>query len=280
MTNPLMPYIAIARPANVAMTGIAVALGFWLARSALPLPALALLMIAGMAATAFGNALNDLRDVATDRISHPNRPLPTGALTVGAAWAFTLFCALVALLSALFVSGVHLIAALLPLLLLTIYSLFLKGTPLAGNITISLLVAYALLFGGLDAPQFPRLIIPAALAFLLNLVREIIKDLQDEPGDRAAGITTTANLPGAIIRTIIFITGFAYLALLFMPTLTSQFGMIYALVCALAVVPIHAWWMAMIARETWRSDVTRLSGLIKLEMFAGLAALAIDHLCA
>jgi 4-hydroxybenzoate polyprenyltransferase len=36
------------------------------------------------------NAINQIYDLAIDRVNKPKRPLPTGALTMGEAWAFTL----------------------------------------------------------------------------------------------------------------------------------------------------------------------------------------------
>jgi 4-hydroxybenzoate polyprenyltransferase len=143
---------------------------------------------------------------------------------------------------------------------------------------ISLLVSYALLFGGIAAPLFERLIIPALLAFLLNFVREIIKDIQDEPGDRAAGIRTTAALPLPVIRTIVYCVTAFYCGLLFLPVLLHQFGRVYALVCAVAVLPVCVAWTVLFAGKNWRMRLPLLSTLLKIEMAAGLAALAADHL--
>ena len=45
--NELLAYFKMARPGNAAMTGAAIALGFWLGRSELPLPGFVLLIVAG-----------------------------------------------------------------------------------------------------------------------------------------------------------------------------------------------------------------------------------------
>jgi geranylgeranylglycerol-phosphate geranylgeranyltransferase len=276
--NELLAYFKIARPGNAVMAGIAIALGFWLGRSALPLPGLALLIIAGICATAFGNVINDMKDVATDRISHPQRPLPRGELSFAAVRGYLVFLAIAALGSSLLVSKTHAIATVFPLFLLSVYTFYLKGTPLFGNILVSLLVAYALLFGGLTAPFFPRLILPAALAFTLNLIREIIKDLQDEPGDRAAGIATTARLPDPVVRMTVISLCVLYLPLLFLPSITGQFGPTYALLCAVVIVPLHCCWIFLFIKKDRNVRLPLLSLLIKCEMIAGLAALALDQL--
>jgi geranylgeranylglycerol-phosphate geranylgeranyltransferase len=276
--NTLLPYLKIARINNVLMTGAGVALGFWLGRSTLPIPGLFLLIIAGIFAASFGNVINDIHDIATDRISHNTRPLPRNELSVNNAWIFSTYLVIVAIESSVFVSMTQLAATIIPLLLLTIYTFFLKKTPLAGNIVISLLVGYALLYGALSAPAFDRLLIPACLAFLLNFAREIIKDVQDEPGDRAAGIATTAALPSGVIRTTVFAASGACLLLLFVPWALHHFGRVYAGVCLLLVLPIQVIWLSIFIKKNWRQKLPLLSLLIKLEMAAGLAALAADRL--
>jgi geranylgeranylglycerol-phosphate geranylgeranyltransferase len=275
--SSLLPYLKIARLHNALLTAIAVGLGFWLGRSTLPLTALALLVIAATAAAAFGNVVNDIHDVAADRISHANRPLPRNEISIGSARFFAVYLAFVAIGSPAFISPAYIAATVLPLLLLTGYTRFLKVIPLAGNIVVSLLVGYAILYGGLTAPYFHRLIIPAVLAFLLNVVREIIKDIQDEPGDRAAGVVTTAALPLTAIKFIIYSASIAYLMLLFVPALLHHYGTIYAAVCAVGVLPIETRWLFLFAKNDWRSRLPLLSLLIKCEMALGLMALAADH---
>jgi geranylgeranylglycerol-phosphate geranylgeranyltransferase len=274
----LLPYLKIARLHNTVLTGIAVGTGFWLGNSTLSLAALALLAAASIAATAFGNVANDIEDLATDRISHADRPLPRGELSLAAARRYAAGLALLSITSATFVSWTHGAATLLPLALLALYTRFLKGTPLAGNIVVSILVGYAPLYGALQAPGFTRLIVPALLAFLLNLVREIVKDLQDEPGDRSANIITTAALPLPVIRSIIYTVDAAYLLLLFVPVIVHHFGMVYALIAAIGIVPLQIFCMFLSANIHERSRLPLLSLLIKVEMALGLVALAADRL--
>lgn len=271
-----LPYLKIIRPQNALLAGIAVALGFWLGHSALPASSLALLIIAAAAATGFGNVVNDLKDIATDSISHPDRPLPRGEISISIARIYAGALGFTALLSSLIVSPVHGAATAIPLVLLVIYAQFLKGTPLAGNIVVSLLVAYALLFGSLKTTLFAHLVIPALLAFLLNLSREIVKDLEDAPGDRAAGIITTASLSTAAINTVIFAASGAYLLLLFTPFFLNHFGIRYVIICGAIIVPLQICWVALFAGNKPRLSLVSL--LIKLEMAVGLLAIALDRI--
>jgi len=276
--NSFLPYLKIARLNNALMTGVAVALGFWLSRSTMPRPALFLLIIAGISVASFGNVINDLLDIATDRISHRDRPLPKNDLSIDNARIFAAYLTITSLGSAAFISMTHLAATALPLLFLVIYARFLKATPLAGNIVISLLVGYAILYGAFGAPAFNTLLIPAVLAFLLNLVREIIKDIQDGPGDRAAGIVTTAALSDTTIKAIIYGANAVYLILLFAPWALGHFGRFYAGTCAILILPLQVLWLIIFSKKTCREKLPFLSLLIKLEMAAGLFALAADRI--
>ena len=275
--NPIMPYIKMLRPANALMAGAAVVLGAWLARSA-DLRSIFLLVIAAISAVGYGNVINDIKDIDTDRISHPQRPLPKKELTPSSASILAFFLFSFSLVNAFLVSPVHGIGTLGPLLLLSVYAFYFKGTPLAGNILVSLLVAYALVFGGLKAPLVNRLFVPALLAFLLNLAREIIKDFQDEAGDRLAGLTTTALVPKSAVQAILSVISIAFAVFLFVPYLAKHFGIVYAVTCMVLVLPVHIWWSLLALRSRSTSFLSKISGLIKLEMIAGLLALAADRL--
>jgi geranylgeranylglycerol-phosphate geranylgeranyltransferase len=275
--NIILALIKIVRPGNALMTGAAVGLGFWLARSAAPVTSLFLLMVAAMSAVGFGNVVNDIVDIESDRVSHPERPLPKNELSCNEAAIFAFFCACFSLANAFLVSPVHGIATLVPLVLLSLYAFFFKATPLAGNIVVSFLVAYALLFGGLMAPRMERLFIPVLLAFLLNIAREIVKDFQDEKGDRKAGLKTTAALPKKVLKALILLASGIYLVFLFFPFALKQFGAVYCIVCVFIVIPLHVYWSFLVSGKKWSSHLSRISSLIKFEMLAGLLALAADQ---
>ncbi|MBD3393666.1 MAG: hypothetical protein GF418_16180 [Chitinivibrionales bacterium] len=269
-------YFKIIRPKNAAMTAVAVALGFWVADSTRTLYALALLIVSAVCAVGFGNVVNDICDAEADRINHPNRPIPSGNMTIRSAAVWAVVLAAAALVSGGLVSRIHLLGCALPLFLLLAYALFLKGTPLAGNTVVSLLVAYALLYGGLGAPAFVHLMIPAFLAFLLNLSREIVKDMEDQAGDRLHGLLTTASLPLPALRALLVWLGIVYVLNLFIPSIAGHFGIVYLVVCAL-LLPLHVTWAAMLLRRTDRHVLSRISSLIKWEMLGGMAAVAADR---
>lgn len=275
---PILPYLKILRIQNAAMATGAVFLGAWIGESPLPLHKTTQLAFAALLSTGFGNVVNDIFDIETDRISHPQRPLPQGVISSFAAGVYALVLAALALFIAFSVAPVFGVATLLPLVLLLLYAVRLKGTPLAGNVIVSLLVAYALLFGALTAPYLNRLFVPALLAMLLNFTREIIKDIEDETGDREAGIMTSATLSGNILSTLIYFCSTVYLLLLFVPVQTGVCGTVYSVTIVIVALPLHVYRLSVVLRKQWLQKTALMSRLIKYEMLAGLCALSLDHL--
>src|SRR5437016_13823015 len=85
--------LQLARPINCVMSALGVGIGGVVAaRSGAWGEFAGPLALAGAAAASFtagGNALNDLYDRETDRVNHPDRPLPSGSVTLREARAFT-----------------------------------------------------------------------------------------------------------------------------------------------------------------------------------------------
>jgi 4-hydroxybenzoate polyprenyltransferase len=269
-------------------------------------------MAAAAAALAYGNVVNDIFDVKSDRVSHPSRPLASGAVSVRSAGIFAAALALLSLLCAGLAAEFrieallypntgcsvehswlthHLAATLVPIILLTLYSIYFKRTRLVGNIIVATLAAYALLYGALPyallygAELYPRscikiLFVPAFLAFLLNFCRELIKDVQDAEGDRAAGWRTSADLPAGAVRGLLMNSAAVYLMMALVPSLIlHDFGMVYTVICAVAVIPLHVYWVILILKSG--ADIKKYAGrvgaVLKIEMVAGLIALAFDR---
>ena len=151
----------------------------------------ATLILAAAAAASFtaaGNALNDIFDRETDRINHPDRPLASGRLTLGAARMFTVATFALAALLALFINGPALAIVAVNVLLMVSYEAWLKARGAAGNLVIAYLVGSLFLFAGVSVfrgaiDPLIRAGILAALAFLATLGREITKDIEDMRGD-------------------------------------------------------------------------------------------------
>ena len=150
------------------------------------------------------NAFNDIQDHEIDKHNHPERPIPSGALTLVQAKAVgraAFLLSIIALLSAMTVAALyseHLIQWLpsigiwfLAFLLMFHYemvipaSFMLKHKGLPGNLAISLLVGIVIVFGAaaVNGILTPLVWIVATVAMLVNAAREIVKDIEDEEGD-------------------------------------------------------------------------------------------------
>jgi 4-hydroxybenzoate polyprenyltransferase len=172
-----------------------------------------LLIVSTVLIAAAGNIINDYFDVKADRINKPNR-LIIGKY-IKRRWAMVLHWSFntVGMLIALYV-GYKLQNVWIPLIaflainLLWFYSAYYKRRPIIGNIIVASLLGvlpvYILLFnmpihnvvdvtkGQLiyDRYFIDTVVLVSVLAFLLNLNREIIKDIQDVRGDLRLGAQT------------------------------------------------------------------------------------------
>jgi geranylgeranylglycerol-phosphate geranylgeranyltransferase len=168
------------------------------------------------------NALNDSLDFEIDKLNKPDRPLPSGGISVKDAKLAIISMMLLSLVSLIFAALIanktenglidwspSVIIWIVAVFLLinyessSKYSLNLKNRGLPGNLAISAAVAMVVLLGaaGVYHPTNVRVISVAIIGFLFNLSREIIKDVQDMEGDE--GRNTLAMKIGAE-RTRIF----------------------------------------------------------------------------
>ncbi len=262
--------IAMTRPGNSLMAAIGIAIGVLF--SSAPNPVLLIcLIVAGMAALSFGNVINDIFDIETDRMAHPDRALVTGEISVVQAIWFSIILAVVSVIAGTVVSPIHGVATLIPIILLGLYAWKLKGTPLIGNILVSLLVAYTLIFGALSGQPL-LVILPAVLAFVTNLIREIVKDLADETGDRAAGITTTASLDKNLVNRLISVLILISILTAPLPLLFPQFRLIYPVVIVMVVFPLQIRGFVLHRNGNRTGHASNL----KLQLLAGLLAIAAE----
>ncbi|MGB1293992.1 MAG: UbiA family prenyltransferase [Flavobacteriales bacterium] len=118
--------------------------------------------------------------------------------------------------------------------LLWIYSKALKRTFFFGNLTISVLISGVVIFilpfielehlNLIDSRHFVHLLFLTVLSFLLNLSREILKDVEDRKGDAKGGCKTLPIVLG-INRTkqiIVFLFGLTSFVFLFFLTQFSH----------------------------------------------------------
>lgn len=234
------------RPTNALPAAALVVLGARLL-DIVPIPASVWQAAAAMACiTAFGYVANDLADLTEDTINKPYRPLPSGRISVLQAGVLAGSLALLGLVGAATISMAAFAVAALVLVLLTLYNTRLKATPGYGNLLIGCLAGAALLTGGVAAqgwpwPRLVALVPPALTLALFVMAREMLKTLEDLPGDRAAGKQTLALRHGArAIPALLMLPAWA-VTFATAGALRLNYSWGYFMVVTLGVVlPLHA----------------------------------------
>src|SRR6266705_5288646 len=266
-----MAVLRLIRAPNLIIAAAGVLAGGWIALGRIAFPKeLVFAALSGMALGAAGNTWNDIRDVAADRVNRPGaRPLATGQLSRGVADLLVFDGSLLGIALAGLVSGRQVVAAVAALAVMLIYSPLLKPRPLLGNVAVAVVAGSPPFFGALAVGLPAAGVVPWVLAAWLHFVREVVKDVEDEPGDRAIGRRT---LPIAVGRRLALVIA-AGAGLLFVPASlllprSAGFSGAYFVIALFAQ-------MAVLVAATWLllGKVERVSALLKGAMVVGLIAL-------
>ena len=203
--NFLFDIVKLIRPLNITIAVLSsfIVFQFYSFSSMTTLIQLCMILICYMSA---GNILNDYIDIEVDKINKPNRMLVRYKINN------TVILLIIAIL---FVAGTTIatmqnyitfcIATYIAMPLIIFYELILKKIPLLGNIVVSFLVGLVFIFietGIAGNIMYTWKIM--ILAFSLNLIREIIKDLQDIKGDKTSNYKTLPIVIG-INKTILIL---------------------------------------------------------------------------
>ncbi len=273
-----MVYLELLRPSNIVILFFGTMLGAFVsiggdAFSQLEtyLAGVVTVLIGGA-----GNVINDYFDVDIDRINKPKRPLARGALSRPQALRYWLILNLVALVLSVFLTPLNLLMALFTIPMLYIYSRYFKRMLFIGNLVISMLVSLGFLYGAASTGNVQNVFYPTIFSFLLNLGREMLKDLEDVEGDRALGATTIPIRFGTTVTLRLTTTIFMLMiSATVVPYWTREYGLAYLLVVTLGTnvpllyVMLKAW------RNPTKENLYRQNTLLKVAMSFGIASVAL-----
>lgn len=280
-------FLRLVRLGNVAMMALGAVIGGLLAAGAAAfgpgaLAPLALAALAAMAIGAGANAINDVFDLPIDRVNRPHRPLPAAVITEREARLAWAVLSMLGIALAALVSWLHVAIAVASVGLLYVYSARLKRQPGTGNLAVAVVIGLALPFGGLavlTAPTLPGPLLAGALfAALTTLAREVIKDIEDAPGDALDGARTLPVVIGTraacLVAAALTLASVAALPLalaaglppVFLPLAIPAAGLLLLATWAILSAPAGDAPLALRA--------ARASGAMKAAMLAGLLALA------
>jgi 4-hydroxybenzoate polyprenyltransferase len=259
-----------------------------------------MLVTASVLIAAAGYIINDYFDINIDRINKPDK-LVVDKL-IGRRWAmfFHLLLSLLGIALTAYVSlklqNIFLfLFNLLSVLLLWFYSTTLKRKLLSGNIIISLLTAWVVLVLCVAELNWPvGKIIPnknqailsiyklavlyGGFAFVVSLIREIIKDMEDQEGDRKNDCKTMPIVWGSLTAKIfVSVWVFVLLAMLLVMLIYALFNswfLFFIYILLLLVFPLIKL-LRRLKNATSTSDFHSLSSDVKRIMFFGILSMGI-----
>lgn len=186
-------YLEIIRPGNAAMAVIAVILVMLISGNFTLnafLACIVVLMVIGG-----GNAINDYFDYKIDAINKPNRPIPSGRISLNAAKIYSVALFVIGTILAFIIGLLPGLIALFTSVVLILYAYNLKKMPLIGNAAVSFFIGLTFVFGAVVVGE-PLLSILGFSPFFITMMREIVKDMEDMEGDKKEGARTLPILCG------------------------------------------------------------------------------------
>ncbi|MEI8075626.1 MAG: geranylgeranylglycerol-phosphate geranylgeranyltransferase [Bacteroidota bacterium] len=262
-----------------------------------------LLVLASVLIAAAGYIINDYFDLDIDQINKPNKVVVNAVISRRWVIFWHMFLSMLGLYFTMFALHFseywHLILAnMFSVIFLWIYSTSLKKQLLIGNLLISILTAWVigiLYFSKYPLSSFPNSnytfnqnarffrisILYTGFAFVISLIREVIKDLEDMEGDRKYG-GKTMPIEWGVNASKVFISVWLIVlisTLVILQLYVIQLGwwlsILYCLI--LIITPLlYVFKKLFTAKST--TDFHHLSVVIKLVMLTGILSMAFFRL--
>ncbi|WP_304091724.1 UbiA family prenyltransferase [Methanobrevibacter gottschalkii] len=278
------PYIEILRPGNALMSAISIILVALIDKT-ISIPVV-LAMLAVFFETAAGNVINDYFDYKIDLINKPDRPIPSGRISLKNGRNYGYFLFFMGTVCGFFISyltnnWIPFAIVLFADVVLYLYAYKLKSTPLLGNLTVGFMTGFGFVFGGFSINN-PTIIMTSIFlgffALVMTTAREIIKDIEDIEGDKADGARTLPILIGAkkpaILAAILIVVDSALCPLLYY---YQVFGILYLPVIAIAVV-LFIYSAIIILKSQEREVAAKASKNLKIGMLIAFVAFVFGSL--
>lgn len=255
-----------------------------------------LLVIATVCVAAGGYVINNIMDQETDEIAKPHNRVVGFSISETVAYNWYIGLTIVGVGIGFYLSNViykPTFASMFILVatLLYMYATSFKQIPLLGNVVVALLLSTSIIIIGLfdilpaiDADNrfrmkeaFSILMDYAIFAFIINLIREIVKDLEDMDGDYQSGINTlpiTIGIPKTkIIVGILTVISIGMLAYYINSNLFELDYVIYYTMVFI-IGPLIYFGVKLMNAET-KKQLHHLSLVLKIILFFGILSVAI-----
>ena len=253
-----------------------------------------LLMAASVCIAAAGYIINDYFDENIDQVNKSEKVVIGKYINRRSAILLHAFLSFIGLALSIYI-GYKLRNIFIPLFnflainFLLVYSSTFKKKILIGNVLISVLTAWVILVLMVAEYRFRispddvvwhRLVkmsfLYAGFAFIISLIREVIKDMEDMEGDLKYGCKTMPivwGLPVSKVFTgvwIVVLAGVLFAILIYVVQLGWWFSAFYSLIAI--IIPL-IWVLRKLYRANSPADFHRLSSVVKLIMLAGILSM-------
>jgi len=191
----------LIRPANCVMLGFAVIVGAFVSKPpTTPTLQLALGFFTGFFMCAYSMAGNDVYDLEVDRVNRPDRPIPSGRITVTQASKLSLVMLAVGVgCSVLSLNPLAVVIAVAYAFISWLYNSRAKKTGLPGNLIVASSLAIPFIYGGAVSGGSiggSLLLMMALTAFFSGVGREVVKSMADVEGDAKRQVNSLARARG------------------------------------------------------------------------------------
>ena len=255
-----------------------------------------LLVIATVCVAAGGYVINNIMDQETDEIAKPQNRVVGVSISETVAYNWYIGLTIVGVGIGFYLSNViykPTFASMFILVatLLYMYATSFKQIPVLGNVVVALLLSTSIIIIGLFdilpaidldnrfrmKEAFNILMEYAVFAFIINLIREIVKDLEDMDGDYQSGINTLPIMMGIpktkIIVGILTVISIGILAYYINSNLFELDYVIYYSMIFI-IGPLIYFGVKLINAVT-KKEFHHLSLVLKLILFFGIISIAV-----
>lgn len=253
-----------------------------------------LLVISTLCIAAAGNIINDIYDIDTDLINKPNKVIISKSISEPKAFNLFLLLTILGVCIGFYLSNLinktgFSAIFIFSSALLYVYSTSLKQTILIGNIIVSVLIAMSIIIVGLfdllpaitpenqhtQLTMFKILLNYALFAFMINLMREIIKDIEDIEGDTKAVMRTLPIVTGKN-RTTKVLFGLSFIPLIavvyYVVTYLFNYQIAVGYFLLFIIAPLLYFTIKIFSAKTTK-ELHHLSNVLKLIMLFGVLSL-------
>lgn len=164
-----------------------------------------------------GDVINDVFDYKIDAVNRPDRPIPSGKISlknarIYAGILYTISIILSLIISYLINNFLFFVMIVCSAVIIYAYSRYFKALPLVGNIVVGGMIGFCFVVGGFillcstkNWDIFRVSVYIGLLAAVVNVADELIRDMEDVRGDQLGGARTFPVIYGKKPSSIIAI---------------------------------------------------------------------------